>query len=229
MRSNAARPLCSSVPSGVNVPVGIMVVPNSRLAKVTLMCSLVSRLIVLCFTLAALVAPSLHAQAAASPALILDAVTNSKPLPDGLEVQAGAAILRITALRDDIIRVRIAPDALPEDASWAVLPEGAQVHKRPARRRKLVRGISHGGARGARRKKSSAHRDPGSQWERDFGRFRGPPRHLPPGWILCPQSDAGRRTFLRLGRQDWRVRSRRTGLHTVEHRCGPARVGRSSV
>src|SRR5579864_4486250 len=87
------------------------------------MCSLVSRLIVLCFTLAAVVAPSLYAQAAASPALILDAVTNSKPLPDGIEVQAGAAIIRIIALRDDIIRVRIAPDALPEDASWAVVPE----------------------------------------------------------------------------------------------------------
>ena len=87
------------------------------------MCSLVSRLIVLCFALPAVVAPSLHAQAAASPALILDAATNSKPLPDGIEVQAGAAIMRITALRDDIIRVRIAPDALPEDASWAVVPE----------------------------------------------------------------------------------------------------------
>src|SRR5664279_4977142 len=31
--------------------------------------------------------------------------------------------MRITALRDDILRVRIAPgNALPEDASWAVLP-----------------------------------------------------------------------------------------------------------
>src|SRR5207248_1382767 len=87
------------------------------------MCSLVSRLILLCFALPAVVAPSLHAQAAASPALILDAVTNSKPLPDGIEVQAGPAIMRITALRDDTIRVRIAPDALPEDASWAVVPE----------------------------------------------------------------------------------------------------------
>jgi alpha-glucosidase len=87
------------------------------------MCSLVSRLIVLCFALPAVVAPSLHAQAAASPALIPDAVTNSKPLPDGIEVQAGPAIMRITALRDDIIRVRIAPDALPEDSSWAVVPE----------------------------------------------------------------------------------------------------------
>ena len=89
------------------------------------MCSLLWRLIVLCFALPAVVAPSLYGQAAASqsPALILDAVTNSKPLPDGIEVQAGPAIMRITALRDDIVRVRIAPEALPEDASWAVLPE----------------------------------------------------------------------------------------------------------
>ena len=87
------------------------------------MCSLVSRLIVLCFAVPAVVTPSLYAQAAASPALILDAVTDSKPLPDGIEVQAGPAVMRITASRDDIIRVRIAPDALPEDASWAVLPE----------------------------------------------------------------------------------------------------------
>ena len=42
---------------------------------------------------------------------------------DGVQIQAGLAQLRITALRDDIIRVRIAPGAtLPEDASWAVLP-----------------------------------------------------------------------------------------------------------
>ena len=89
------------------------------------MCSLVRRLIVLCFALPAVAAHSLYGQAAASPspALIVDTVTNSKPLPEGIEVQAGPAIMRITALRDDIIRVRIAPDALPEDASWAVMPE----------------------------------------------------------------------------------------------------------
>ncbi len=53
----------------------------------------------------------------------LEAVTGSEPLHDGVAVQAGAATMRITALRDDILRVRIAPDAtLPEDASWAVLP-----------------------------------------------------------------------------------------------------------
>ena len=54
----------------------------------------------------------------------LESVTSAKPLPEGIEVQAGSATIRITALRDDIVRFRIAPgSALPEDASWAVLPE----------------------------------------------------------------------------------------------------------
>src|SRR5258708_166306 len=52
----------------------------------------------------------------------LGAVSSFHALRDGIELQAGAATLRITALRDDIIRVRISPDALPEDVSWAVLP-----------------------------------------------------------------------------------------------------------
>lgn len=60
---------------------------------------------------------------ASKPGVVLEAVTNSHPLRDGIEIQAGSAAVRITALRDDIIRVRIAPDGtLPEDASWAVLP-----------------------------------------------------------------------------------------------------------
>jgi alpha-glucosidase len=45
-----------------------------------------------------------------------------RPLPDGLDIEAGPAVIRITALRDDIVRVRIGPQGrLPEDASWAVL------------------------------------------------------------------------------------------------------------
>jgi alpha-glucosidase len=56
------------------------------------------------------------------PRVTLDQVTGSQPLPDGIAVQSGSAILRITALRDDIVRVRIAAGGtLPEDASWAVL------------------------------------------------------------------------------------------------------------
>ena len=57
------------------------------------------------------------------PAVTLEAVTGSQPLRDGIELQAGSATVRITALRDDIARVRISADgSLPEDASWAVLP-----------------------------------------------------------------------------------------------------------
>ena len=75
------------------------------------------------------------AQNAASPkpATPLDAVTGSQSLRDGIEIQAGSATLRITALRDDIVRVRIAAGALPEDASWAVLsgPRGKTVDVQP--------------------------------------------------------------------------------------------------
>ena len=55
--------------------------------------------------------------------IALETVTGSQSLRDGIEIQAGTATLRIIALRDDILRVRVAPSgALPEDASWAVLP-----------------------------------------------------------------------------------------------------------
>jgi len=61
---------------------------------------------------------------AAQPATTLAAVTSSQSLRDGIELRADSAILRITALRDDIVRVRVSANgALPEDASWAVLPE----------------------------------------------------------------------------------------------------------
>jgi alpha-glucosidase len=52
----------------------------------------------------------------------LDRITASRPLPNGIEIRCGAAILEITALRDDVLRVRVGPAGqLPEDASWAVL------------------------------------------------------------------------------------------------------------
>jgi alpha-glucosidase len=57
-------------------------------------------------------------------AVSLIAVSASEPLRDGVQIQAGSAVLRITALRSDILRVRVSPNSvLPEDASWAVLPE----------------------------------------------------------------------------------------------------------
>lgn len=63
------------------------------------------------------------AQAAPQPVTTVDAVTASQSLRDGVELQAGSSTVRITALRNDIVRVRISAEgALPEDASWAVLP-----------------------------------------------------------------------------------------------------------
>jgi alpha-glucosidase len=62
--------------------------------------------------------------------IALAAVTSFQPLRDGIELKAGTANLRITALRDDILRVRISPGgAFPEDSSWAVLsrPRGTSV------------------------------------------------------------------------------------------------------
>ncbi|MGB8259609.1 MAG: TIM-barrel domain-containing protein [Terracidiphilus sp.] len=74
------------------------------------------------------------AQNASSPAqarVTLEAVTAARPLPDGIAIEAGQATLRITAQRDDILRIRIAAGReLPEDASWAVLA-GPRTHTVP--------------------------------------------------------------------------------------------------
>ena len=45
------------------------------------------------------------------------------PLPNGIDIRTATEREQITALRDDLLRVRIVPSGtLPEDASWAVLP-----------------------------------------------------------------------------------------------------------
>jgi alpha-glucosidase len=56
--------------------------------------------------------------------LILDHGTNFVARPDGVEFEGGSMREEITALRDDVIRIRIGRNSkMPEDASWAVLPE----------------------------------------------------------------------------------------------------------
>ena len=68
----------------------------------------------------------LHAQAPSSAAADIVSfarITALTPLPNGIELRDGALIMRITALRDDVLRIRAGNAALPEDASWAVLPE----------------------------------------------------------------------------------------------------------
>jgi alpha-glucosidase len=44
------------------------------------------------------------------------------PTPNGLTATANNTTLEVTALRDDVLRVRMWKDKEPEDASWAVLP-----------------------------------------------------------------------------------------------------------
>jgi alpha-glucosidase len=94
------------------------------------------RFLVLLVGLATTLTVASPAQSAvpSQPEITLEAVTSSQPLRDGIEIHAGAATLWITALRDDILRVRITPDGImPEDASWAVLagPRGKSVAVQP--------------------------------------------------------------------------------------------------
>lgn len=59
--------------------------------------------------------PAFPAMAAPAPSVAVSAQR------DGAEVRIGTALLRVTALTDQILRVRIAPDGhFAEDASWAV-------------------------------------------------------------------------------------------------------------
>jgi alpha-glucosidase len=63
-------------------------------------------------------AVALWSQQSATPASAFS------PLPNGVEVRAGDVHERITALRNDVLRIRIwRGDNPPEDASWAVLAE----------------------------------------------------------------------------------------------------------
>jgi alpha-glucosidase len=46
---------------------------------------------------------------------------SGKTLPNGIDVRSGQVVLRVTAIRDDVLRVRLGTKGqLPEDASWAV-------------------------------------------------------------------------------------------------------------
>src|SRR5947208_768540 len=50
--------------------------------------------------------------------------TGVRALPNGSEISSGTAAMRITALRDDILRMQVSRDGtFPPDHSWAVLPE----------------------------------------------------------------------------------------------------------
>jgi alpha-glucosidase len=90
-----------------------------------------------------------------SPAVLLRAqgwqhigdLQKVETLKDGMELTAGAAKVRITAVRDGIIRVRVAPTGkFPEDLSWAVIaaPETPPVQViNEARETRMVAGDIH--------------------------------------------------------------------------------------
>jgi alpha-glucosidase len=69
-----------------------------------------------------------HAQQnQAPPLIVLDHLTGFTALPNGIDLQFGPAREQITALRDDVLRIRVSPTGtLPEDASWAVLASARQ-------------------------------------------------------------------------------------------------------
>jgi alpha-glucosidase len=75
-----------------------------------------------------LAAPTGLAQSTAAGAvLVLDHVTASSALPNGIDLRDGDARMQIVALRDDVVRIRVSRSSdLPEDASWAVLPAARQ-------------------------------------------------------------------------------------------------------
>jgi len=70
---------------------------------------------------AAICAPCAFAQ---TPTCGLGSLQHIDKLPSGVRIHASHGLEEITALRPDVLRVRISSTAhLPEDASWAVVPE----------------------------------------------------------------------------------------------------------
>jgi alpha-glucosidase len=80
-----------------------------------------------CAMLAVGFAPSC-ARAQSNPAPFLKVaafakVTSVSPLANGVDLHDGRLLVRITALRDDVLRIRATHTGVfPEDASWAVMP-----------------------------------------------------------------------------------------------------------
>ena len=71
--------------------------------------------------------PPAPAQAADPSPLVLDRLSSFTALPNGIDLRSDSAREQITALRDDVLRIRVSrTDQLPEDASWAVLPAARQ-------------------------------------------------------------------------------------------------------
>ena len=65
----------------------------------------------------------------ALPAVAASAAPAPAPAPaDRVVLSAGGATLEVSAPRPDVLRVRLGHPGLPEDASWAVLPQSRTAH-----------------------------------------------------------------------------------------------------
>ncbi len=110
-----------------------------------------------------------HRSEAPRTVLALNHVTASKALDNGIELHSGSAVMEITALRDDVLRVRVGPEGkLPEDASWAVLPEARTA-------KVMVTATNSGGAVGFQ--DGEAYRQRGSRDHGSEGHGSRRPRH----------------------------------------------------
>lgn len=85
-------------------------------------------------TLSFAVSAVLCVSAAGAQRIAFAPVKDARPLPNGVELHAGPLVMQITALRDDVVRIRAGNGALPEGASWAVLAEAreASAHTTPS-------------------------------------------------------------------------------------------------
>jgi alpha-glucosidase len=78
----------------------------------------------LCAAIAGVCAGAQTSSGGSSEITSFSRITSATPLPNGIELRDGALIMRVTALRDDVLRIRASSaGVLPEDASWAVLAE----------------------------------------------------------------------------------------------------------
>ena len=88
-------------------------------------CTRALKVCALAFSLLWTSSPAAAAETPPAQAPVADGITQR---PDGFDAGRGQVLVHVTALTDDIVRVRIAKGGtLPEDASWAVL-SGMRAH-----------------------------------------------------------------------------------------------------
>lgn len=73
------------------------------------------------------IAAGVWAGSAGAQTVVLNRVDSFRALPSGIEIHSGPGVLRIVALRADVLRITESPtNSLPDDGSWAVLARSRQ-------------------------------------------------------------------------------------------------------